>query len=110
LDCVSIFYRNDFRYSHIKMPDFLFHRIFPPEFWQQADIMMSLASVMTLVIYGCLLVDRMLDRKVSMYLFVDAKTSTAEIVQNGKGILVVFNFPFSFSSIPFLTQTFFLLT
>ena len=89
LDCVYILRQHGFVYSHKEMPEFLFHLVFPQEFWQQGDIMLGLGLGMTLLVYSCLLTDPMLDRKFWMYLFVDKKGKKVEIVINGQGEILV---------------------
>ena len=85
LDCLYIFYQNNFHYSYNEMPNLFFHLIFQPLFWKQSDIMCVMAVLMVLIVYWCLLKDSMLNPKFLMYLFVDKKSRTVEIITNGHG-------------------------
>ncbi len=60
------------------------HRIFPRRMWPISDVMMEIGLLMPISIYGCLLLDPGLGDKFKMYLFVDAKTGNAELVQNSR--------------------------
>ena len=89
-DCLYIWAENGFHYSYTSMPRFLFHYTFPREFWQQGDILLSLATLMAVLIYPLLMVDPMLDRKYVMYLSaVDQKSTKAAIRMNSEAISAV---------------------
>lgn len=77
-----------FQAHYTKSPHFLSnlfeHRIYPKAFWAQSDVILEIGKIMAVTIYTCLLFDKKLDPKFNMFIFVNSKNNSFEIVQNGR--------------------------
>ncbi len=66
------------------LPSLFIHLVFPEDFWPQMDVMYSLALAMSLFIYGRLIFDHQLNRKLICYIkgaYTEAHLDTVRLIK-----------------------------